>query len=91
MIPIGPGSFKDYFNKKDVNGKLLINPSNSSFLLSPTVLWEVERIIDELEMKKSNGPNSVPVFILKSLKLCFSFWLSQLIIYPLKLEYSRTF
>ena len=55
-----------------MNGKLPINPSNCSFFLSHTVPGEVERIIDELEMKKSNGPNSVPVFILKSLKLCFS-------------------
>ena len=46
-IPTVPGSFKDYFNKKDVNGKLLINPSNSnsSFFLSPTVPGEVERMV----------------------------------------------
>ena len=79
MIPIVPGSFKDYFNKRDVNGKLLINPFNSLFFLSPTVSGEVERLIDDLDIKKSNGPNSIPVFILKSLKLLFSFWLSQLI------------
>ena len=42
MIPIVPGSFKDYFTKKDVNGKLLIHPSNSSFFLSPTVPGEVD-------------------------------------------------
>ena len=79
MIPILPGSFKDYFNKKDVNGKSLINPSNSSFFRSPTVPGEVESIIDDLDIKKSNGPNSITVFILKSLKLFFSFWLLQLI------------
>ena len=78
-IPTVPGSFKDYFNKKDVNGKLLINPSNSSFFLSPTVPGEVERIIDGLDIKKSNEPNSIPVFILKLLKLFISDWLSQLI------------
>ena len=49
MIPTVPGSFKDYFTKKDVNGKLLINPSNSSFFLLPTVPGEVERIIDDLD------------------------------------------
>ena len=55
MIPIVSGSFKDYFNKKGVNGKLLTNPFNSSFFLSPTVPGEVERIIDDLDIKKSNG------------------------------------
>ena len=68
-IPTVPGSFKDYFNKKDVSGKLLINPSNSSFFLSPTVPGEVERIIDGLDIKKSNRPNSIPVFILKLLNI----------------------
>ena len=62
-----------------MNGTLLINPYNSLFFLSPTVPGEVERIINDLDIKKSNGPNSIPVFILKSLKLFFSFWLSQLI------------
>ena len=30
-IPFVPGSFKDYFSEKDKLGRLLINPSNSSF------------------------------------------------------------
>ena len=71
MIPIVPGSSKDYFNKKDVNGKLLIDPSNSSFFLSPTVPGEVERIIDDLDIKKSNGPNSIPVYHFKITKIIF--------------------
>ena len=45
--------------------------SNSSFFLSPTVHGEVERIIAGLDKNKSTGPNSIPVFILKSLKSFF--------------------
>ena len=67
------GSFKYYYNKKDANGKVLIDPLNSSFFLSLRVPGEVERIIDGLDIYKST------VFILKSLKCFFSFWLSQLI------------
>ena len=36
-------------------------------------------MIDGLDMKKATGPNSIPNIILKSLKLCFSVWLSRLI------------
>ena len=61
-IPFTPGNFKDYFNKKDSNGKLIINSANS-FFLTPTVPGEVETIIDALDTKKSTGPNSVLVFI----------------------------
>ena len=41
-----------------------------------------------LDMKKSNGRNSIPVFILKILKPFFSSWHSKLVIYPSLLEYS---
>ena len=78
-IPHVPGDFKDYFRKKDVNGKACINPSNSSFFLSPTVPIEIEKLIDSLDVKKSTGPNSIPVFFLKILKPFFAFWLSELI------------
>ena len=79
-IPPVPGnSFKDYFNKKDEYGKLIINPTNASFFLSPTVPGEVEKLIDGLDINKSTGPNSIPVFILKLLKKFFSYWLTQLI------------
>ena len=56
-----------------------INPSNSSLFLAPTVPHEIDKLIDGLDIKKSSGPNSIPVFILKLLKPFFSFWLSQLI------------
>ena len=78
-IPIVPGSFKEYFEIKDVSGKSLINPSNASFFLSPTVPAEIEKLIDALEIKKSTGPNSIPVFILKILKPFFASWFSKLV------------
>ena len=52
-IPTIQGSFKYYFNKKNANGKLLINPLNSSFFLSPTVPREVERVINGLDDGKT--------------------------------------
>ena len=36
-------NFKDYFNKKDKNGELCINSTNSLFF-SPTVPAEIERL-----------------------------------------------
>ena len=55
-ISIAPGSFKDCFNKKDESGNLLLNPSNSSFFLSPTIPGEVQKLIEALDTKKSTGP-----------------------------------
>ena len=78
-IPTVPGNFKEYFSCKDKNGNQLINPSNSSFFLLPAVPCEIEKLIDALDVKKSTGPNSIPVFILKILKPFFSFWLSELV------------
>ena len=78
-IPWAPGNFSDYFYKKDKHGKHYINPDNFSFFLSPTVPIEVEKIIDDLNIKKSTGPNGIPVFILKIFKQFFAFWLSKLI------------
>ena len=40
-IPCIPGSFKDYFNKRNKNGKLIINSADSSFFLVPVVPGEV--------------------------------------------------
>ena len=58
---------------------MTINSANS-FFLTPTVPGEVETITDVLDTKKSTGPNSVPIVILKILKPFFSFWLSKLVI-----------
>ena len=73
------GSFTDYMNKKDENGKLFINPDGCSFFLSPTVPDEISKIIDALDLKKSEGPNGIPVFLLKIFKQFFSLWLSKLV------------
>ena len=78
-IPIVTGNYKDYFKKKDAHGKAYINPSDLSFFLSPTTPAEIEKLIDGLDIKKSTGPNSIPVYILKTLKPFFAFWLSKLI------------
>ena len=51
-IRTAPGHFKDYFNKKDTNGNLYINPSNSSFFLAPCVPMEIEKLIENLNIKK---------------------------------------
>ena len=64
-IPNVPGDYRYYFNKKDKDGKLFINPSNSSFFLEPTVPKEIEKLIDALDNKKYFKPNSIPVFIFK--------------------------
>ena len=78
-IPYQTGNFKDYLNRRDGKGNFFINTSNNSLFLSPTVLMEVEKIIDGLDMKKATGPNSIPNIILKSFKLFFSAWLSRLV------------
>ena len=77
-IPLVQGNSNDYFNKKDKDGKLIINSNNSLYLI-PTIPNEVEKIIDDLDIKKSTGPNSIPVFILKIFKQFFSEWLSRLV------------
>ena len=66
-------------NKKDKNGKIFINPDGCSFFLSPTVPDEILKIIDALDLKKSEGPNGIPVFLLKTFKNFFSLWLSKLV------------
>ena len=58
MIPLAQGDFKEYFNKKDGNGNLVINPMYS-FFLAPTVPSEVEKLIDALDTSKSTCPNSI--------------------------------
>ena len=63
----------------DLNGNVFINPTGPSFFLFPTVPGEVEKIIDALNMKKSTGPNCIPISILKIFKLFFSVWLSKLV------------
>ena len=57
---------------------MIINCNNSLYLI-PTTPDEIAKIINCLDENKSSGPNSIPVFILKSLKPFFSLRLSKLI------------
>ena len=50
-----------------------------SFYLEPTSPFEIKNIIDSLDINKSTGPNSIPIFILKIMKEFFSKWLSRII------------
>ena len=77
-IPIATGSYKDYFSKKDKDGKLFINPDNG-FFITPSVPAEIVTLIDNLDTNKSSGPNGIPVQLLKTFKLFFAHWLSRLI------------
>ena len=78
-IPTQEGDFNYYLDKRDKNGKRFINPDGCTFYLSPVGPSEVDKIIDELNVKKSTGPFGIPVFLLKEFKIFFSFWLSQLV------------
>ena len=78
-IPTQEGDFNYYLDKRDKNGKRFINPDGCTFYLSPVGPSEVDKIIDELNVKKSTGPFGIPVFLLKKFKIFFSFWLSQLV------------
>ena len=64
------GDFRNYLNK--------INCSKS-FFLNATWPLEIDKIIDTLDINKSTGPNSIPVYILKIFKSFFSNWLSKII------------
>ena len=77
-IPFESGNYKDHFNKKDKNGNLFINSANS-FFLSPTSPSEIKKIINDLDIKKCTGPNSILIFILKLFKPFFSLWLSEIV------------
>ena len=70
-IPNANGNYRDFLNKVNTIGK--------SFYLSPTTSQEIDKLIDSLDVNKSSGPNSIPVFILKIMKPFFSKWLSILI------------
>ena len=76
---VNSGSYRDYLNKRDQNGKLYINPEGVNFYLSPTAPGEIIEIINALEVNKSSGPNGIPVFLLKMFKEFFGNWLSKLI------------
>ena len=94
-IPRVPGSYKRYLTKKDSDNAPFLNPPHS-FFLSPAVTPEVAKIIESLDLKKSTGPMSIPMYILKIYKDFFSFWLSQLVnlsfevgLFPSMLKFAR--
>ena len=78
-IPAERGSYRDYLYKKNKNNQYYINNDGNVFFLSPTDQKEVSDMIDNLDDKKSPGPNGIPVAILKKFKDFFSFWLAKLI------------
>ena len=55
-----------------------VNCDKTLFLV-PVVSHEIVKVIDSLDINKSTGPNSIPVYILKILKPFFSDWLAKLI------------
>ena len=78
-IPIERGSYNDYLYKKNNNGEYYINNAGHVFFLSPTDPKEVEDVINNLNSRKSPGPNGVPVLLLKKFSGFFSLWLSKLV------------
>ena len=78
-IPAQDGDYNFYLDKRNKNGKRFINPDGCTFYLSPVGPAEVDKIIQELNIKKSSGPFGIPVFLLKKFKTFFSFWLCELV------------
>ena len=50
-IPTQEGDFNFYLDKRDKNGKRFINPNGYTFYLTPAGPAEVEKLIDELNIK----------------------------------------
>ena len=95
-IPIERGSYRDYLYKKNGNREYYINKDGHVFFLSPTDPKEVSDMIENLDEKKSPGPNGIPIFLLKKFKDFFSLWLSKLInlcfetgVFPDLLKFAR--
>ena len=59
-------------SKQNFRNYLKFIKFDKTFFLLPTIPDEISKIIDALDNKKSVGPNSIPVFILKSLNSFFS-------------------
>ena len=70
QIPKTKGNFRNYLNNIKCSKTFFLNAS-----------WpvEIDKIIDILDINKSTGPNSIPVYTLKILKSFFSNWLSKII------------
>ena len=56
----------------------LQNPNSKTFMIKPTTPAEIEDIIIQINTSKSTGPNSIPNFLIKSIKKSISIPLSIL-------------
>ena len=80
FVSMGPNivkripSAKTHYNEYMKNIKV-----NNSFFLKPANSTEIKEIILSLDINKSLGPNSVPVFILKVCDHLFAHYLSAII------------
>ena len=69
-IPKPRKHFIEYMNKLKVN---------KTIFLTPATHWEIYNIISAFDIKKSLGPNSIPVYILKISNNLFSNKLTDII------------
>ena len=46
----------------------LLNPNNETFLITATTDAETSNIISDLNIRKSTGPNSIPIKVMKKIK-----------------------
>ena len=60
--PTQESDYNFYLDKRDKDGRRFINPDRCTFYLSPASSSEVEKIIDELNIKKSIGTFGIPFF-----------------------------
>ena len=80
FVTVGPNIDKTIPNSNYTFGKYLKHiKSDKTFFLIPTLPEEISKIIDSLDNNKSLGPNSIPVFMLKSLSPFFSHQLSKIV------------
>ena len=76
---IGRNIQKNIFPNKKHFSNFLKDPITDTFFISPTTPEEVYKSIQELQVNKSLGPNSIPTKILKLAKDTLSGPLSELI------------
>ena len=69
-IPSAKTHYNEYMKNIKVNNSFFLKPANST---------EIKEIIRSLDVNKSLGPNSVPVFILKVCDHLFAHYLSAII------------
>ena len=69
-IPLSKRNFTDYLQNFTIN---------HSFFLTPVIQKDVQEIISSLDLNKSLGPNSLPIYIMKICSDFFSHYLSKII------------